>query len=106
MAGLKPGQRHSGQFKKGQAANPGGRPKGIFALAKECQKYGMEAVEFVVAVMRNPEVETRDRLRAASELLDRGFGKAKVSTEVTGIEGGPVKLLVEVVRKDDRGANA
>lgn len=101
--GLKPGQRHSGQFKKGQVANPGGRPKGIFALAAECQKYGVEAVEFVVAVMRNSEAEVKDRLRAAQDLLDRGFGKPKVSTEITGVEGGPIELIVRVLTKNADG---
>jgi hypothetical protein len=101
--GLKPGQRHSGQFQKGSCPNPGGRPKAIFALATECQKYGAEAVEFVVSVMRDPNAKLFQRMQAAAEILDRGFGRPKVSTEVTGLEGGPMEMIVRVITKQADG---
>lgn len=96
--GCKPGQKHAGQFKPGQSGNPGGRPVGTFKLALKAQEFGQEALDFIVEVMRDETEEKKNRMYAASEILDRGFGKPKQTSEVTGVEGGPFKLIVEVVK--------
>lgn len=53
-------------------------------LAGLSRKYTEEAIETLVAVMRESKSDTA-RLNAASELLDRGHGKATavVESEVT-----------------------
>ncbi len=92
---------------KGKSGNPGGRPKKDFVLAQQCQKYGDEVVEFMVAVMRGEQIRRtskqegtkgkkthvfdtptfQDRIRAGEWLADRGFGKAPQAIEHAGAIG-------------------
>jgi len=66
--------RSSTTFKPGQSGNPGGRPKGIEAQARE---YTGVALEALVDALRSP----RERVPAAIALLDRGWGKPTVTIE-------------------------
>lgn len=64
----------------GQSGNPGGRPKGIAAIARQ---HTDKAVDVLVAAM--DEDDPRVRVAAAKEILDRGYGKAPVFTaDLTG----------------------
>lgn len=56
---------------KGQSGNPGGRPKGIAARARE---YGERALEVLASALADED--GRIRIAAAKELLDRGYGKS------------------------------
>lgn len=58
------------RFKPGQSGNPGGRPKGIAAKARE---HTDRALEVLVEGMSDPD--PRVKVAAAKELLDRGYGK-------------------------------
>lgn len=62
-------------FKPGQSGNPGGRPKGIAAKARE---HTDRALEVLVEGM--DDGDPRVRVAAAKELLDRGYGKAIAMT--------------------------
>lgn len=64
----------------GQSGNPGGRPKGIAAIARE---HTDKAVQVLVEGMES--ADERVKLAAAKEILDRGYGKAPVFTaDLTG----------------------
>lgn len=94
MKGVPP--EHS-KFKKGQSGNPKGRPKmpdlrdAIAKILAE-EKDGKTALDVVLAALRAKAV--KGDVRAAQELLDRGFGKAKqvidnnVSIQPTIIDWG------------------
>ena len=74
------------QFKKGQSGNPNGRPKlpdlsqAIAKVLAE-EKDGMTALDAILAALRAKAA--KGDVRAAQELLDRGFGKSKQSVDVT-----------------------
>lgn len=60
---------------KGVSGNPGGRPKGIAAKARE---HTDKALEVLVEGMEDDD--PRVRVSAAKEVLDRGWGKPLTMT--------------------------
>jgi hypothetical protein len=80
MAGAPENRDASGRFVPGVTGNPGGRPKGIAAIARQ---HTDKAVDVLVAAMDSDD--ERVKIAAAKEILDRGYGKAPVFTaDLTG----------------------
>ena len=74
-------------FKKGQSGNPKGRPKMpdlSEAIAKVLaeEKDGITALELILAALRAKAA--KGDVRAAQELLDRGFGKSRQNIDNSG----------------------
>jgi len=63
------------KWQKGQSGNPGGRPKGIAAIAR---LHTDRAIEVLVEGLENED--HRVKIVAAKELLDRGYGKPLTMT--------------------------
>ena len=82
--------------KGGPSPNPKGRPKvprtpaEVKALARE---HTVGAIETLVKVHKNPKSPPAARVAAASEILNRGWGRAP-STDLEGAE----QLVIKVVK--------
>jgi hypothetical protein len=76
MSRRPPNPTGKGGFVKGRSGNPGGRPrKAIGDLSAEARKYAGLAIDTIVKICAEAKAD-RDRLAAARELLDRGFGRS------------------------------
>jgi len=88
-------------FKKGQSGNPKGRPKmpdlseAISKILND-EKDGKTALDAILAALRAKAA--KGDVRAAQELLDRAYGKAKQHIEHTGQE--PIKITIVEGTKD------
>lgn len=72
-----------------------GRPKGVPNKAsgkvKElAQRHGRKAIRALYLLMTKSESETV-RLKAAESLLDRAYGKPVTTTQLSGVDGGPIR---------------
>jgi hypothetical protein len=68
--------------KKGEVRNPRGRPKKDYDLAALAQSHAELAVKTLAQCLTDAEASWPAKVSAASELLDRGFGKAPQSLDV------------------------
>ena len=66
-------------FKKGQSGNPGGRPKAEKEVVEAARAAGPRCVEVLVDLLDHND--SRVRMAAAEQLLNRGFGKPKAQIE-------------------------
>ena len=93
-----PAQRGPGR-PPGSPKPPGsGRKKGVpnkstAEIRAVAQKHGAKAVRELVKLMTRSENE-QTRLKAAVELLDRGYGRPVTPSEISGKDGEPLSAAV------------
>ena len=63
------------KFKPGQSGNPGGRPKVLGEVQTLARQYTTEAIEALVAIMRNKQAPPAAVALASNSILDRGYGR-------------------------------
>ena len=85
-------------FQPGQSGNPGGRPKVIANIREIAREYAPEAVLRLVELMRDED--PRVAVAACKEILDRGFGRPQLSTDVEKDheQGGPLEHRQDDIR--------
>lgn len=74
-------------FAKGESGNPGGRAKVKLSdgrtLTDLAREHTVEAMETLVAIMRNKKEPGSTRLAAADKVLNRGWGQAPQTIALT-----------------------
>lgn len=91
------GRNARGQFTKGNSG--GGRPKVPEEIREAFQAACPEALDVLVAIMRDGHAKDNDRIRAAEVILERGYGKAPQSIDLDA--GGAVMIqLSDEARKN------
>lgn len=105
--GLRPGMRHSGQFKAGNDVRRFARYlSNGRTLASIARDHTETAVNVLVQVATGvmPDVKPSDRVRAAELLLDRGHGKATQVVQLDASQATIVKLTTEQLERIAAGA--
>jgi hypothetical protein len=82
------------KFEKGQSGNPGGRPKEVEEVKALARQHGPAAIAKLAQLMECGSPRTE--VAAAQALLDRGYGKP--AQAITGEDGGPLKIEINIVR--------
>jgi hypothetical protein len=82
-----------------------GRPLGAKNKATEfikpiAQRYGPECIEILMRMARNPKVKETDRRGAAEVVLSYGFGTPTKSYELSGPNGGPMRMSTSEEKKN------
>ena len=76
------GQSNSGQIKKGEVRNPGGRPKTVGLVRELAGKYTEEAIATLAEVCGNSTFPPAARVAAANALLDRAHGRPESTSNI------------------------
>lgn len=100
-------------FKKGQSGNPGGgrvQSRSVTLLARE---YTDDAMETLIAIMEDPDAPKSSRVSAAQTVLDRGWGKAPQTVNVStnpfeDMDADSKRTMLEALRiiSGDEAVNA
>lgn len=83
------------KFDQGISANPGGRPKKSNRAAGMCREHTEKAVEVLIKSLSSEKEDVR--LKAAEQILNRGWGKPQEYVELSGDEDRPLLTKIEVV---------
>ena len=89
----------AGSFKPGNIANPTGRPKRTpeeLTLVEMCRAKTPDALAVIVDLMVNGQQE-RTKLSAAEFVVERAYGKAVQSVEMSGKDGAA--MIIECIER-------
>ena len=79
-------------FAPGRSGNPSGRPKRDKHVAELARTYTVEAINALAKILKKPDATDGAVIAAAEALLNRGWGRAPQSVELSGPGGGPIAV--------------
>ncbi len=88
-------------WKKGQSANPGGRPAGYGDLRELARTHTETAVATLVEIMNDSGAAPSARATAATGLLDRGWGRPEQSISTSVKEESYADVLQRINDEGD-----
>lgn len=87
------GKQRGKPFAKGQSGNPGGRPKTSGAVQDLARALTPDAIKALKEALQDDKL----KVAAAKVILDRGWGCAPQSLEMSGKDGGPIEFTVREI---------
>ena len=73
-------------FEKGKSGNPGGRPRELKHVQELARQHTRKAIKVLANIMNDESEKASARVRAAETILDRAWGKAPATMELSGGE--------------------
>ena len=89
---------NSGTWKKGKPPGPGRKP--LHALISQVMK-DQDWLNLIEVAKKTATKDRKLRMHALEFLFDRAFGKPTQPMEVTGAEGGPVRVALNLSALSD-----
>jgi hypothetical protein len=89
------------RFRKGKSGNPGGRPKVLRELQELARNHAPAVIAELARLALKGKNETA-RIAAGRELLDRGFGRARQSLEVSEPGENIIRMLLDDIDARNR----
>lgn len=86
------------KFEKGKSGNPGGRGKDAKKFADLCMSLSEDAINRISEMAQFSE-DDNIRLKANMYLVDRALGKPAQAVNVGDHDGGPLKVIVQIMTK-------
>lgn len=83
-------KKAKGGARTGAGRKPGKVGKAKRELSEMAKEHAERALQTLVDIAQDLEAPHSARVSASNAILDRGYGKAPQSMELTGKDGGPV----------------
>ncbi len=88
-------------FQKGSSGNPKGRPPIIREVQELAKEHTPDAINTLYEIMTDKRINGSARVQAATQLLDRGWGRPKQSVDVK-VDHNASGLAAAITAAQDR----
>jgi len=82
-------------FKKGKSGNPSGRPKLPEEFKQLAKDNSTVALQKVIDILKNPNSEPKDVIKASEVVMDRAWGKANQSLDIDAKNDTTLRIILE-----------